>query len=724
VIHFHLHRIARISTVIVVALALAVAPSFTGRTSASTNTLYVGPNPSGSGSCLSPDFSTVTFGEGGAIQEAINEANRNPNYRVIVICAGTYTLTSTLEFAYDHRPIELRGEGADATIVDGDENYRIIDANGFDGGGEPGPRSLELTIRDIGLTKAYSPGYGGAIWYNGRLNLIGVKMYDNVADDGGSAIDNDGNGDEIEDVLYIKDSSIYDNSSLGDGGQGGAVLMNGGTVTTENSTFTNNDVGGVAVGGAIYAATVTVRDSTLEGNDAYGGGAISATGRLSVSGSTFTNNLASEDGGAILLQEATRSRISNSEFDGNSTDQYGGAIYAVGTDLDVLRSTFNNNASLSDDGGAIGFTGAGTSGTLNIQSSTFTNNFAALNGGALYLYDAARVRISTSTFGDPDDLDEGNESEQNGGDIYSSVGRLPTYLSRLKILNSEFYGGSAAKDGGSMSLNCTSASLVGVTVADASGGDDLARLGDGGGILARGDGCITPFNISIKASTFLRNASANQGGALASNQGGEDVDDAFDGFKITNSTFEANAADGGAAINVDGERTVSIKASTFIGNEAGDGGALELCGPTVVINRSRFEGNIATRLSGAIQASCDDGALMITRSQFIANESGSNVGAVNLGVYDSRLTSNLFLNNHAAESGGAIGATIVGISDTEYFGRWRANVFDGNTAGLAARHFWINYDLLGEASSETELLRILTRGAADISPQTDWLVQY
>ena len=96
--------------------------------------------------------------------------------------------------------------------------------------------------------------------------------------------------------------------------------MNGGTVITENSTFTNNDVAGVAVGGAIYANTVTVRDSTFDGNDAYSGGAIGATERLSVSGSTFTNNLASEDGGAILLQEAARSRISNTEFDGNSTD--------------------------------------------------------------------------------------------------------------------------------------------------------------------------------------------------------------------------------------------------------------------------------------------------------------------------------------------------------------------------------------------------------------------
>ena len=275
-----------------------------------------------------------------------------------------------------------------------------------------------------------------------------------------------------------------------------------------------------------------------------------------------------------------------------------------------------------------------------------------------------------------------------------------------------------------MSLNCTRASLSGVTIADALGGDDITDLGDGGGILASGDGCITPFTISVKGSTFLRNFTANQGGALASNQGGEDVDDAFEGFKITNSMFEANVADGGAAINVDGERTLSITRSTFVENEAGDGGALELCGPEVVISRSRFEGNIAATSSGAIQASCNDGALTITRSRFIANESGSNVGAVYLGVYESRLTSNLFRNNHAAESGGAIGAIIVGISDSDYFSRWRANRFNGNTAGLAAAHFWIDYVLLGEASSEAELLRILTRGAADISPRIDWLVQY
>jgi len=693
---------------------------------ASSSVVYLADNVvAGGGSCLSPDYNTGDYDEDNeALQAAIDEATESRNIREVFVCAGTYYFDDDVDIDETAGDLTISGAGADDTIFDGLGTTRFITApeSGID---MDSRTRLRLTVRNLTLHDGGNEGFGGAIWFNGSLRLIGVTATDNEASSGGSVVDNNGGG---EDRLIIADSEFSNNETAGLGGEGGTILMNGGYVTVSRSTFNFNIMGQVNTkGAAIHGGWVVVSASNFDGNESAGdGGAIYASEQLNVSGSTFTENVASAGhGGAIYIEDAAKSRISNAEFEGNSADEYGGAVFALRTDLDVTRSSFNNNASLSDDGGALGFTGLGTSGTLNIRSTTFTNNIAAVDGGALYLYDAARVAISSSTFGDPDDDAAGNEAGRNGGDIISAVGGGPAFLSNLVIRNSGFHAASALDHGGSMALDCTRTSLFRVTVADAAAGTDPDPIGDGGGIYATGSACLTPFKISIRNSNFLRNASGNQGGAIASSQGAETDDNAFDGFQISSSVFDENTADGGAAINIDGVRTLSIRGSTFTNNVAGDGGAIELCGPSVQIRTSRFEGNQATTSAGAIQSSCAGGTLLIDRSRFIANESGSNVGAIALGTYEATLTNTTFLENSAGESGGALSAVIPAeISDLDYFERWSGNIFDGNTAGLGADHFWIDYEDLASKSSEEVLYRLLTRGAGSIDPRTDWLIQY
>jgi len=709
VIGFSRFHVLRRVSIIVSALFIALAQVTAAPITASANTLYVGQVPAGSGSCAGPDFSTVDWGETAAIQEAIDEADRNSKYRVIVICAGQYDLTSTLEFAYDHSPVELRGQGV--TTLDGGDARQIINANGKDGLGDPGPRSLVLTIRNIKFANGYTAGWGGAIQFNGRLNLHDVEMYDNVADQGGSAIDNDGGG-EITDVLYITNSSIYDNESDGLSDEGGAVNVNGGTVIAVNSVFEENDVLGTASGGAIHATHVSVKRSLFDDNEAEDGGAIHAYESLSVDGSTFVLNDARADGGAIYAEGQTS--ISTSDFDDNEAPAYGGAISFSNLfqDLKISGSEFDGNWA-GEEGGAVSFYGR----NLEVRSSDFLENSADLAGGAIYTYDAAQVSIIQSDFGHPDDNSRGNSTLTNGGDIASETGGGADLVTKMRITDSNFYYGDAGDLGGSMFLDCTEAVLTRVTIKGATSDDYGAGLYAGDGI------CSAGYYVTVRSSRFLANVNDTQGGALASEQGGGAG--ALLGFKVFNSHFEGNAALSGAAINVD-DRLLEVSNSTFQFNHAtGNGGAIELSDTDVTITRSTFFQNEADSWAGAIMAN-SSGTLRIISSQFIDNSAGSNYGA--LGVFDASLwattlTSNRFRLNEAGESGGAVGVRFPsGTIDLNWLASWKRNIFEDNEAD-DGDHVWLDYDVDAEGSSAESLLQLFTERNGIIDPQGGWLHQ-
>jgi hypothetical protein len=147
---------------------------------------------------------------------------------------------------------------------------------------------------------------------------------------------------------------------------GGGILNGGyGTLDVTGSTFTDNTGDG---GGGISnsdGGTLIVSDSTFLGNQSDGGGAIdngtdqTGSGTLDVSDSTFVGNQANSfSGGAIL-------------------NGYG--LGDVGT-ATVDDSTFFKNSAPSDDGGAIDNGDNGGTGTLTVQSSTFTGGGDIENG--------------------------------------------------------------------------------------------------------------------------------------------------------------------------------------------------------------------------------------------------------------------------------------------------------------------------------------------------------
>jgi|GEM_PF-1703164 len=138
-------------------------------------------------------------------------------------------------------------------------------------------------------------------------------------------------------------------SPAGTSPNGGAGIMNAGTLTINNSTISNNFA--VSGAGIWNGGSLMVTNSIFLRNEATsGGGAIWNAGTLTVTGSIFSDNSAPNGGG--LRTNGGSANLTNSTFSGNSATSKGGGIFndqsATGT---VTNSTFSGNSAPSGGGG-------------------------------------------------------------------------------------------------------------------------------------------------------------------------------------------------------------------------------------------------------------------------------------------------------------------------------------------------------------------------------------
>ena len=153
-------------------------------------------------------------------------------------------------------------------------------------------------------------------------------------------------------------------NGVGDGvgdPMGGAISASGGTMSITSSEFTDNRA---AKGGAIYTSGIlTIVAAAFSGNKAtvtasgHGGGAIVINGgTLSVTLSTFSNNQASGSsgtafGGAIASISGGTVTITTTKFSGNRASGIhgggGGAIYCGGGTLKLTNTTLSNNQAVA-----------------------------------------------------------------------------------------------------------------------------------------------------------------------------------------------------------------------------------------------------------------------------------------------------------------------------------------------------------------------------------------
>ncbi|MDL2266319.1 hypothetical protein LJC43_08060, partial [Parabacteroides sp. OttesenSCG-928-G21] len=146
--------------------------------------------------------------------------------------------------------VTILGNGADKTIIDGDDKVQIFTlASG-----------ASLTVEGVTLQKGNTGYYGGAIYnYGGSVVLTNCQLIDNNANMAGGAI-----------------ASIS-------------------PLTLVNCALTGNTTAGS--GGAIYAeGTTLIMNTTITGNHATNGGGLGAEGTTTILNSIIVGNTASGEG--------------------------------------------------------------------------------------------------------------------------------------------------------------------------------------------------------------------------------------------------------------------------------------------------------------------------------------------------------------------------------------------------------------------------------------------
>jgi len=171
-------------------------------------------------------------------------------------------------------------------------------------------------------------------------------------------------------------------------GNGGGVLVSGGTLIIRNCTFDNNV--GLDSGGAIYSSGAT----------------------LNIEKSRFTNHMGS-NGGAIFITSGNMT-LSRVLFSSNYCVAGGGIYVADDTTVSATNCVFAFNGALNNGGGLY----ASANNTVTFLNCTFTGNHADdINGygGAVFSQDSHVNGENTIFYGDTTGSDEHLE-------LYDAVG--------------------------------------------------------------------------------------------------------------------------------------------------------------------------------------------------------------------------------------------------------------------------------------------------------------
>ncbi|MDR3063368.1 MAG: hypothetical protein LBU40_04430, partial [Methanobrevibacter sp.] len=450
-------------------------------------------------------------------------------------------------------------------------------------------------------------------------------------------------------------------------------------ITTENLTFIGASPNNPAtVSGEnisriflINATNITFKYINFTNGNGNGtmGTAILTYSKITVENCTFSNNIG-ESGSTILIGPlAYNSIIKNSIFNNNKgiqadTDNFiqGGVIRSATTNLTITDSTFTNNFALNEGGAISIVNGTGT----KIINCKFTNNTANI-GGAIRIADC-EVTISNSLF---------NQNNAN------NVGAIYILNGAVTILNSNFTS-NKANNGGAIGIYNRTTNDNKITILKNLIFDSNTATDMGGAIYTRipikylndstfknnsaidGGGIYSLSSLQINAVNFSQNTATASGGAIYTNgqisisynsnftsnnakNGGAIY--ALKNLNISNSIFNKNnAISNGGALYVNGGTTRILSNSNFSSNSGVNGGVIYSNGVLIIIS-ANFNDNLATGSGGAIYSLKN---LQISSSKFNRNNASTNGGALYLNGGVITITGKSTFNNNKAINGGGI----------------------------------------------------------------------
>jgi predicted outer membrane repeat protein len=368
------------------------------------------------------------------------------------------------------------------------------------------------------------------------------------------------------------------------------------------TTFTFGSVQDTTDGGSALPTIQT--DSGLAAN----------TLTINGNGATFTRSTAAGTPFFRFVREAVPSgtfatpnvTINTINFTGGMLDPaatasgvIGGAVLLAGGSLTLADCTFTGNQ--APTGGAVGANQVNTTAQpLNVTRCTFTQNSATKAnsgaGGAVYSISSSVLTVTNSTF-------TNNTAAGDGGAIRVQTSNTTT------TINGSTFATNTAGDGGAILVQ-------GPTNIDTTTVRDNTSSDSGGGVWVQGTLAVTNSTISGNRST----SSVGGGGGIFV-QGN---------FTLQNSTVDGNrAGNGGGVAYALGGNAASITFSTITGNSAffglATGGGLEVGGSNLSLGNSVIAGNT---FDPGISGTGPDvgGTVNSTGFNFIGNGSGVTLG--------------------------------------------------------------------------------------------------
>ncbi len=317
-----------------------------------------------------------------SLREAIRAANLNTavggcpagsaaSADTITVPAGTYTISriGANEDSAATGDFDMAGNVA----IDGaGAGQTILNGAGLD-------RVLHVlagvtaSITDLTITNGLTPrvgqdgDHGGGIYNGGTLTVSRSRVTNNAAQSGADGF-----------LVWNDDGLIVSETPGGNGGHGGGIY-NHGTLTLTDSTVGNNAAGD--------GGEDPEQDVDEDGADGGSGGGVYNHGTMTIANSAITGNKAGEYGSD-----------GNRDVEGGDSGR-GGGIYNGGT-LTVTNSTVSGNVNLCgcgvynwpDRGGDGG--GISNYGTMTLTGVTITNNITGWLGGGVHNADAEPATTS------------------------------------------------------------------------------------------------------------------------------------------------------------------------------------------------------------------------------------------------------------------------------------------------------------------------------------------
>src|SRR5918999_1572551 len=186
-------------------------------------------------------------------------------------------------------------------------------------------------------------GAGGV--YNGgdaHLKIADTTIHANIAADAGAGFATEGRSSMEASRLTVTENETYDEG-------GGAYVGSERLVTIEDSEFDKNKAGVPEPEDGFPRGTPPPDLEAV--NIAGGGGLYTENGPVEMDNLTFTGNSASDEGGALSIDNFGDVKVEDSHFEGNKAGTDGGAIENSGFRVTFQRLKILRNRATLDGGG-------------------------------------------------------------------------------------------------------------------------------------------------------------------------------------------------------------------------------------------------------------------------------------------------------------------------------------------------------------------------------------